>query len=117
MQAIALIALVTRMSLAVHQPVIELLHLMGAHDAFVAKQFQFHALKFGLIGGFAGLAGAALTLFAIDLMLSRLEGGLFDALGASYLQWGVLVMLPILATAIAMVTARVTVLRNLTRLH
>lgn len=115
--AIALIALVTRMSLAVHQPVIELLHLMGAQDAFVARQFQFHALKFGLIGGFAGLAGAALTLLTIEFMLSRLEGGLFDALAASHFQWGVLVMLPILAAAIAMLTARVTVLRNLTRLH
>ncbi len=117
LSAISLIALVTRMSLAVHQPVIELLHLMGAQDAYVARQFQLHALKFGLIGGFAGLAGAALTLLTIEFMLSRLEGGLLDALAASHAQWAVLVMLPVLATGIAMITARVTVLRNLTRLH
>ncbi len=113
---VALIAFVTRMSLDVHRPVIELLHLMGAHDAYVASQFQRHALRFGLIGGIGGFALTALTLLALELLLGRLEGKLMEDLSTSILQWILLALLPVAAVLIATITARITVMRSLARL-
>src|SRR3546814_1946131 len=43
-----MVAFVTRMGLAAHQRSIELLHMIGAQDSYVARQFQNHALRFGL---------------------------------------------------------------------
>src|SRR3546814_5129324 len=38
--AVAAIVFVTRAGLAIHRPVIDLLHLIGATDAYVARQFE-----------------------------------------------------------------------------
>src|SRR3546814_9271729 len=54
-----MVAFVTRMGLAAHQRSIELLHMIGAQDSYVARQFQNHALRFGLRGGLIGQIGRA----------------------------------------------------------
>src|SRR3546814_8077793 len=52
-----MVAFVPRMGLAAHQRSIELLHMIGAQDSYVARQFQNHALRLGLRGGLIGLLG------------------------------------------------------------
>ena len=54
----------TNAAMAANRPVIEVLHLIGAKDAFIAGHFQRHFLKLGLKGGAIG-GGAALALFAL----------------------------------------------------
>ena len=49
----------TRAGLAVHRDVIELLHMMGARDGYIARQFQREALRLGFAGGIGGLILAA----------------------------------------------------------
>lgn len=114
--AVVTVTFATRTGLAVHRQVIELLHLIGAHDAYVARQFQVHALKLGLLGGVTGLAVALGTVIGLNRILAAGESAIIPDLTLTPLQWGVLAMVPLLTAAIAMVTARITVLRTLARL-
>lgn len=45
------IALATQAALEIHREVIEILHIIGARDTYIATQFQLQALRMGLQGG------------------------------------------------------------------
>lgn len=114
--AVATVVFAARASLAVHRSVIEIMHVIGARDSFVAAQFQRQALFLGFWGGVAGLAAAVATLLALGRIAGRVQA--IDALQVSLspLQWAILAALPPAAALIAMVTARLTVMRALARL-
>jgi cell division transport system permease protein len=112
----AISMLTTRMGLAVHQDVIELLHLMGARDNFVARLFQFQAFWLGLKGGALGLLFALGTLFGVRFAAPHFEAALLPDLSLAPWGWVLLAALPPAAALVAMVTARLTALRALTRL-
>jgi len=112
--ATVMFATITRM--AIHREVVDLLHLMGASDRYVARQFERHALLLGLGGGAIGLAAAALALFGLNRAAAGLGDMLFPTPQLHPRQWAVLAALPALAGLIAMLTARVTVLTRLRRL-
>ena len=57
------VAFATRAAMATNRPVIEVLHLIGAKDSFIAGHFQRHFLLLGLQGGLIG-GGSAIALFA-----------------------------------------------------
>ena len=114
--AIVTVVFVTRTGLSIHRNVIELLHLIGAHDAYVARQFQRHALRLGLTGGLIGLALGAATLWALTRWVGQEAGAVVPELTLSRTQWLSLVAVPLAATLVAMLTARITVLRTLAKL-
>jgi len=111
-----MVAFVTRMGLAAHQRSIELLHLIGAQDAYVARQFQSHALSFGLRGGILGVLLALPTLYLARVLLQRIDSGLLPQMNFAPYEWGFFALLPVAAALVTMLTARVTVLRTLARL-
>ncbi|MBM3483671.1 MAG: FtsX-like permease family protein [Alphaproteobacteria bacterium] len=106
----------TRMALAVHREVVELLHLMGAKDSFIARLFQMQALKVGLIGGALGAAIAAATLYGIGQAVHRLDATIFLDVALKAPGYAVLAALPVATGLIAALTSRVTVLRALKRM-
>jgi cell division transport system permease protein len=119
--AVLTVVFTTRTGLAIHHSVIEVLHLIGARDGYIAGQFERQALRLGLRGGIIGLALAAATLFGIahaaaaaPLLGERI--GLFPSLALASWHWLVLALLPFAAALIAMITARITVLRALARM-
>ena len=114
--AVVTVVFVTRTGLSIHRNVIELLHLIGAHDAYVARQFQRHALRLGLTGGLIGLALAAATLWALARWVGQETGAIVPELTLSQTQWMSLIAVPLAATLVAMLTARITVLRTLAKL-
>ena len=111
--AIASVIFATRSGLAVHATIINLLHVMGAQDAYIARQFQMQAMMLGIRGGLIGSAAALIVLFAVTTMTSGIDIALVPSMPLSPLQWPVLTIVPIAAVLIAMATARVTVLRAL----
>ncbi len=111
--AIAIIVFATRAGLSVHSETIELLHIIGAHDSYIARQFQIRLLVQSLIGGVLGLAFAAATLGVVTLFSVQVEAPLVPRLSLTVLHWAILASLPIFGTIVATVTARVTVLRSL----
>lgn len=111
----------TRAGLAVHHEVIELLHLMGARDGYVAHQFEREALRLGFAGGVIGLALAALTLLGLSHAAAATsvfgeQAKLLPEIDLAPWQWASLLALPPAAGIAAMLTARLTVLRVLARL-
>jgi cell division transport system permease protein len=111
-----MVAFVTRMGLAAHERSIELLHLIGAQDSYVAGQFQNHALSLGLRGGLLGLVCALPTLYLARMLLQRIDSGLLPELNFLAHEWSYFVLLPVAAALVTMLAARVTVLRTLARL-
>jgi cell division transport system permease protein len=68
------LAFATRAAISTNRPVIEVLHLIGAKDSFIARHFQQHFLRLGLEGGLIGSC-SAIALFA----LAELAGGWFGS--------------------------------------
>lgn len=61
----------TRAAMATNQTVIEVLHLIGAKNSFIAEHFQRHFLELGLKGGAAGGAAAVLLFVVVELLNGR----------------------------------------------
>ncbi len=114
--AVLTVVFVTRAGLAIHRGVIDLLHLIGAQDSYIARQFQSHALRLGLQGGSIGLVLALATVLLISYLLERSDTALLPDLSLTPLEWLLLALLPLATALVAMVTARFTVLHNLSRL-
>lgn len=106
----------TRTGLSIHQEAIEVLHLTGAHDSYVAKQFARRAMALGFRGGMIGLSLAALTIWAIGRLAASLHSQMIPDLSFGTAQWLSLASLPLLVAALAMLTARFTVMRNLSKM-
>ena len=119
--AVISVSFATRTGLAVHHDTIELLHLMGARDSYIARQFERQALRLALIGGAVGLALVAAALLALNQAANAAAflGDSVTLLPALHLRgwnWAVLAALPIVAGLVAMATTRLTVLTTLRRL-
>lgn len=111
--AAATVVFATRAGLSIHREAIEVLHLIGAQDSYVARQFQVHASWLGLRGGLIGAALAALILVAVGRAGAGLETALLPRVELGAAGWAVLAALPLATALLAMITARVTVLRVL----
>jgi cell division transport system permease protein len=106
----------TRTGLSIHQEAIEVMHLIGARDSYVARQFADRALALGLRGGAIGLLLAIPALAAIGALFGRESGGALPEVTFSLLHWAAIGSMPILVALTAMGTARVTVHASLARM-
>ncbi|MDP6953867.1 MAG: cell division protein [Alphaproteobacteria bacterium] len=106
----------TRAGLAVQRSTIELLHLLGASDSYIARQFQRHALWLGLRGGICGVLPAYGVLYGLSHVGDRIEAPLLPELAIGTTGSAVLILLPVATALIAMFSARQTVLRSLARM-
>ncbi|GHD41405.1 cell division protein [Thalassobaculum fulvum] len=122
--AVLAVVFAVRTGLGVHRDEIEILHLIGAPDRFIAAQFQRHTGRLALVGAVIGAVLAAATLAALQWTAARAASGTGPAGLASLLSsiefglrdWIALVALPVGAALIATVTARASVLVALARL-
>lgn len=114
--AVGTVVVTTQMGLAAHRDAIEVLHLIGARDSYIARQFQRQALALGVRGGAMGLAVALVTIFGVREAASELEAPLIPALAFDAWGWGLIGVLPFVIALATMATARLTVLRSLARM-
>lgn len=105
-----------RAALSAHHEVIELLHQLGARDSYIARHFQNHGLLVGLRGGLVGLALAAVTLFVLMRFAGELGVPLLPPLALHPAELLALALVPIASGLVALLTARLTVLRVLARM-
>lgn len=106
----------TRTGLSIHSEAIEVMHLIGARDSYIARQFADRALALGLKGGAIGLFLAIPALAAIGILFGRESGGALPEVSFSLLHWAAIGALPILVALTAMGTARITVHASLSRM-
>ncbi|MCW0236026.1 MAG: hypothetical protein OJJ21_20685 [Ferrovibrio sp.] len=111
--AAAMVIFATRAGLAARHDTIELLHLIGAEDGYIARQFQRHVASQALRGGVIGAALAAAVLIGIQLLAGGVGTGLLPGLHLVWWHWLLLPVLPLGAAALAILTARWTVLGEL----
>lgn len=110
----------TQSGLQAHREIVEVVHMIGSRDVFIASEFQRHFLWLGLRGGLIGFMLAAATLFGSSFLWDGREA----PVGAQYLpqlmsspfHYAWLLFIPAAIGLIAMWTARFTVLRVLSRM-
>jgi cell division transport system permease protein len=112
----ATVVLAARAALDVHRGTIEVLHLMGATDVQVARLFQRRIALDAAFGGTIGLIAAALVLLLIGNRVGALGSELVGSAGLPVASWLVLIALPMVGVLLAMLVARVTILRALGKL-
>lgn len=109
--AAAMIAFATRAAMAARKEVVEVLHLSGATDGFVAGVFQ---RRYAQVAAYAGLGGAAgAAVLAGSLRLFGGGEGLTPALPFAWSDLTLLLPCPLVAATVAALTVRLTALRLL----
>lgn len=115
--AIVTISGIVRSKLLIHQSEVETLHLIGASDEYIARQFRQHTLRGTLRGALAGLGCTLLTLSVIGAATHTIDSSLLPHLKLMPVQWAILLLLPLISgSLIAHLTAQATVLKELSRL-
>ncbi|MBU0800340.1 MAG: permease [Alphaproteobacteria bacterium] len=102
-----------RARMDIYRAEVELLHLMGATDNYIARQFQRYAMLAALQGGVTGATVGAIAMVAIGWTAGRMDINLLPAFSIDAGHIVILALLPLLAAAIAVFTARQTVMRVL----
>lgn len=106
----------TRAGLAIHRGSIEILHLVGARDGYIARQYALRALWLGIEGAAIGFGLAAPVLIGLGAMAKTLQGGLLAEVSFGATHWVVLGLVPVTAALLAAAAAFLTVLRTLSRM-
>lgn len=106
----------TQMSLGLHHNIIEILHIIGAKDAYIAQQYAKRMGFLGFIGGLIGLFLAIPSIFFIGNLATAIEGGIISDATLSIFDWGIVLSLPLFSMIISMITAYYTVKRTLKKM-
>jgi len=114
--AVAATVIATRAGLAIHHEAIDLLHLMGAEDEYIADQFASQALRRGLRGGIIGLLLAAVALVAFGSASQAVDPKLLPRLWPALDQILPLLLVPLATATLGWATARRTVLHALKKM-
>ena len=112
---IAVIAFATHATLLARRDIVELLHLSGAQDRFIAGLFE---RRFLMLGVQAGALGALMAFGAAAFVLYLLRQSdaqiwLLPQLSLSLADGLILGLAPLIAGVASMIAARVTVMRSL----
>lgn len=115
--AVASISGIVRSKLLIHQSEVETLHLIGASDEYIARQFRHYTLRDTIKGALIGLGCTLVTLAGLGAVTYSIESNIFPHVHFIPLQWITLLLLPIISgSLIAHLTAQATVLKELSRL-
>ncbi len=118
------VAFATRGAIAGNREVVDVLHFVGADDAFIAREFQRRFFRLGLKGGLAGGGLALLLITLCGFLLSAWRGGatrdqieaLFGAFAVGWQGYASVVAVALTASFMTGAVTRITVLRILRRL-
>jgi len=118
----AIIVSATKSAMSSNREIVEVLHLVGAKDSFIAREFERHFLRLGIRAGVVGALCAMTVFFVIPFAVELLGGGSLSVIElkrlvgsgsldpAGYLLLGIVV---IVIAALCMLTSRWGVYRIL----
>ncbi len=109
------IVFATKSGLKVHHQAISLIHMMGAGDFYITRQFANRSFWLALLGGILGLLLALPVMISISYCLNSLSDGFIISATLTQLQWGILGGVPFISAIIAYITAFKTVFSALKR--
>lgn len=113
---VAIVVFATRAAMEANREIIEVLHLIGARDTFIAGEFQAQFLWVGLRAGTVGAIAAAVLLLALTAFAGGRGEFFLPGLGVTWVTYPSLILIPFLAAIVALATARTTALSVLGRI-
>lgn len=119
--AVAMVIFATRTVLDANRQVVDVLHLVGAKDSYIAHQIDRRFLKTGFTAGLLGVVLGVITFFLLGLSGTIGTGGvasasrdlLFSPPEIAVWSYASLLSVPIIATLICLVTSRWALIRML----
>jgi cell division transport system permease protein len=115
--AAVLVVYATRAAMEANREVLEVLYLAGARDSFISREvlwrFCLTGLKAGLIGALLGFITFILLGFGSGRLAGPVKDFLYDPLGASSTSYLAILAVPVVATVISLITARLSISRVL----
>lgn len=111
------VAFATRGAMAGSRDSVEVLHLVGADDAFIAREFQSRFVRLGLRGGAVGGFAAICVIALLGFMASRWSAApeaeqlqaLFGAFEIGWAGYAAVILVAMVVAAIAGLVSRFTV--------
>lgn len=120
LSAIAMVVFAARAVLDANRSTVDVLHLAGATDGYIARQIDRRFVAAGLWAGTIGLACGVATLLIIGFGAADSNGVATAARSLFYLpaggrwwSYGIFLLVPVVATVIGLITSRVTLMRML----
>jgi cell division transport system permease protein len=115
------VAFATRGAVAANREVVDVLHFVGAGDAFIAREFQRRFFVMGLKGGATGGVFALLFIAACAFLLARWRGSatrdqieaLFGAFEIGWQGYASVIAVAVCASLMTAIVSRLTVRRLL----
>lgn len=113
---VAIVIFGTRSRLSMYDQTVEIMHLIGADDRQISREFEWRFLNQGLRGGAIGAFAALVTIFALSLSSGFGDSAFLPNLTLDMPMLFLLLMVPPLAAVMTMLTARITVMKSLKRM-
>ena len=113
---IAAVLLASRNALGNHRETIEIVHMLGGTDRQIARLFQRSMAFDAAAGGLAGLLLGLVTIVALGRQFAGLGSGMVGGAVLRWPDWIAIAAIPLLGVALAVLTARLTVLAALRRM-
>ena len=105
-----------RTSLGINRASIEILHIVGAYDDYIARQYARNYAKIGFFAGVMGLLVAVPCIWLIGKYGLSTGSGLLNGASLSGYAWGLIMITPIFSFFYAMVTSYYTVRKTLEKM-
>ena len=114
---LGMIVLVAKTNLKLHFKTVSLLHMFGATDEYILRQFQWNSALLAGRGALIGVAVAAVVFFFAVVISHRWNSPMLPALSFQLLHALVLVALPVFTALTALLATRFTVQSMLHHMH
>lgn len=114
---VGMVMLLSRTGLKLHFKTVSLLHLFGATDDYILKQFQWNTARLVARGAVVGVGIAILAFFVLKEGITVGESALLPAISFSFGHVVLWILLPVFASIMAMMVARFTVQHMLANMH
>ncbi len=113
---VIIVIFAVRTGLVMHSEVIQVLHLIGARDNYIAEQFQNYFARLSFLGSLPGLIIAVIVMFIFNFLIGSLEASMLPPLSIGIEGIVALLLLPLLIALLTRYTVRRVVLRTLGRM-
>lgn len=123
---LAIIVFATHAAMSGNREIIEVLHLVGATENYIAFQIQKRFFTLGLVSGLIGVGFAILTFLALNSLSGAVAAGsftgapanlMFGPLSLSFASYLAFFLIPVAAAVIGVITSRVIVVGVLRNVH
>lgn len=114
---VAMIVLVSRTSLKLHFKTVSLLHMFGATDRYIIRQFQMNNAWLAGRGALLGVMFTALIMGFAVVASNQWDSPILPALSVSAQHVISLLLLPVFTAAVALLATRMTVQSMLAQMH